>query len=875
MAEEEYTRDDILIVAASEGLMECFDETINSVETSMAEEDYTRDDILALVAASEGSDEPTNSMETSGAEEEYTRDDILTLVAASEGSDEPTNISGQMPPPRLPPASLPHVNEDGSEEVPHSYSGSTQDRFALLLSVWCEDVGVSRQQYASLLEILHSIPDTTSIHRLPRSLSTLKRNFREQFPILPLRKKQIPIISGKLPTLSAAEKSLVQSATCWIHFQDPIALLESLARSQTFQRQMFKGMAHFVDNPAELWESHAWASSIRTTSGEFALYPNNEPIFPSDAIIYQCDDVLCPCSSGSDVHLARVDSVGKDYTSSAIDKGTISVRLHPLIQHQFASEELKDLIRLTGIAFAPNEVFLHQRTIVVPPSKICRYEPSVYFDYQFQGKTASQVRGRDRKFLVRWVVNEKMDKVIPLSQTSPSRAQLELETYGRRYLVETFHRQKCLSISYQLFIDGFGIYRNMYRSLMGIYLIPACLSADERARPSNVYPITLGPHGTNFSDVISSLTRLTDLDRGIDFRASDRDRPGKLVAFCLSFLGDMPQQQDNSGFKRPTAYHSCRRCLISESERGNLNYNIISNGRYHYQSLNLRRKGNTMNTVKRDNFFKNHGLSHQETPLFKIAPCLNLDTFFPADPCHSEYAGISKIAHTLLLNTILSSEGKIRYTKQLQSFQFPNGWGRLQSPLHHLDSYQLQEHARASVILPLLLRCCLEVDWISPSFLRAMRPPLDPKLSRVDTIVEIYGSIARSNSVLVWRKISPKDRKHFESIVRKARIGLQMLLEAAAVATEQTQRISSQSPALGRISGHRPASLAQSEGNKRANEFRSIKKRPNVHIGLHYSEQMREYALPNNGNVLAGENKHRYTFSIALLHFFLLPRHGC
>jgi hypothetical protein len=225
MAEEEYTRDDILIVAASEGLMERFDETTNSVETSVAEEEYTRDDILTLVAASEG---------------------------LMEGSDKPTNISGQMPPPRLPPASLPHVNEDGSEEVPHSYSGSTQDRFALLLSVWCEDVGVSRQQYASLLEILHSIPDTTSIHRLPRSLSTLKRNFREQFPILPLRKKQIPIISGKLPTLSAAEKSLVQSATCWIHFQDPIALLESLARSQTFQRKMFKGMAHFVDNPVEL-----------------------------------------------------------------------------------------------------------------------------------------------------------------------------------------------------------------------------------------------------------------------------------------------------------------------------------------------------------------------------------------------------------------------------------------------------------------------------------------------------------------------------------------------------------------------------------------------------------------------------------------------
>lgn len=46
--------------------------------------------------------------------------------------------------------------------------------------------------------------------------------------------------------------------------------------------------------------------------------------------------------------------------------------------------------------------------------------------------------------------------------------------------------------------------------------------------------------------------------------------------------------------------------------------------------------------------------------------------------------------------------------------------------------------------------------------------------------------------------------------------------------------------------------------NKRAKEFRAIKQRPNVHIGLHYPRLAEEYGVPNNCNVLAGENKHRY-----------------
>ena len=59
------------------------------------------------------------------------------------------------------------------------------------------------------------------------------------------------------------------------------------------------------------------------------------------------------------------------------------------------------------------------------------------------------------------------------------------------------------------------------------------------------------------------------------------------------------------------------------------------------------------------------------------------------------------------MNAILTADVQRSYTSQLQSFPFPLGWVKLQSPAHHLDSYRIQEHARASIVIPTLLRCWL------------------------------------------------------------------------------------------------------------------------------------------------------------------------
>ena len=109
----------------------------------------------------------------------------------------------------------------------------------------------------------------------------------------------------------------------------------------------------------------------------------------------------------------------------------------------------------------------------------------------------------------------------------------------------------------------------------------------ERTRRANVLPITLGPHGSNFSDVVEAMSALIDLDKGYTMTI---DNPNlkingevKVYAHTMTYIGDMPQQQANSGNKSQRATRGCRFCYITEDERGNLDYDIITNGRFHFQ----------------------------------------------------------------------------------------------------------------------------------------------------------------------------------------------------------------------------------------------------------------------------------------------------
>ncbi|EMF13965.1 uncharacterized protein SEPMUDRAFT_41081, partial [Sphaerulina musiva SO2202] len=66
------------------------------------------------------------------------------------------------------------------------------------------------------------------------------------------------------------------------------------------------------------------------------------------------------------------------------------------------------------------------------------------------------------------------------------------------------------------FINSFGLYRNVYRMLIGFYFIFVGLSFYKRARRANVLPFTIRLHSSNFSDVLLAIKCLTALERSIE-----------------------------------------------------------------------------------------------------------------------------------------------------------------------------------------------------------------------------------------------------------------------------------------------------------------------------------------------------------------------
>lgn len=85
------------------------------------------------------------------------------------------------------------------------------------------------------------------------------------------------------------------------------------------------------------------------------------------------------------------------------------------------------------------------------------------------------------------------------------------------------------------------LYKNTYRTLMGVYLIIAAFTFRERIRRSNELPLTLGPHGSNFGDVVNALQALYHLDAGQVLSTNGQDT--LVSVYTLAFIGDMPQQQ--------------------------------------------------------------------------------------------------------------------------------------------------------------------------------------------------------------------------------------------------------------------------------------------------------------------------------------------
>jgi hypothetical protein len=323
--------------------------------------------------------------------------------------------------------------EDDSEPVVHRVT-SDPTKFRLAFGIWCEETGISRLQYKSLLEIfgMDDIDLKEEVRKLPAGLSTLKKQAKSQLPLLTLRKKAIPLIPEQL---SKDKTSNDQSSTSegrkseeTLFFFDPQHLFQTLMESDVYNK-MHHGIAHWVDDPHEIWHSHSWASSIRTTSGEFAHYPKGSPIFPSDFLSYTCTEGGCDCSSLKP-HLGRVYSIIKDFRSRAPQPGAITLG----IQRVYTATDL-NLFQISP-PLSPNEYILSWDMHYVLENDIITQYTNIVLDYISADAKLTQAQQWQppllpEQFVIRRVIDTaNADSDVPVGQ--PQQPRVSLPSFTRR-----------------------------------------------------------------------------------------------------------------------------------------------------------------------------------------------------------------------------------------------------------------------------------------------------------------------------------------------------------------------------------------------------------------------------------------------------------
>ncbi|EME77041.1 uncharacterized protein MYCFIDRAFT_84721 [Pseudocercospora fijiensis CIRAD86] len=356
----------------------------------------------------------------------------------------------------LPPARPSPLDQSEAYDQKKGCKVSTLSNLERAFGLWLQDVGISRSDYTSLHKIFTTLlPDSeiapgSKLGELPKSIDTVKLHLKSVLPLLELRYQEIALQKQKtLPTASGKETTHRP-----LFFFNPQQLFTRILTSD-IAKNMHSGLAYLTDLPTELCHSRAWASSIRTTSGAFARYPGQ--LDTISASRYTDEPARGPPpvppqqkKKSRGRKTARVDEEAEEPPMPAPPVDWTRARAESLRSHyhKTSSTSLFDLLLQATAAFDP------------------------------------------------------------IYQAHPIRGELEIIVYGRKPLLNKLDAQdgvRAISAPYLMFMDSFGLYRNMRRSLMGWYITLAGLTMQERNRTSNMIPFTLGPHGSNTEDVIEAI----------------------------------------------------------------------------------------------------------------------------------------------------------------------------------------------------------------------------------------------------------------------------------------------------------------------------------------------------------------------------------
>jgi hypothetical protein len=561
----------------------------------------------------------------------------------------------------------PFVFPDGYQDTVPSRSTAPLDRLTAALATWTAVFSVSTAAYKALAEILKSVDDLDILRTLPLSISTLNDRLNHQLPIPRLVSKDVPLNLEKLANTD--------------HDHGPIYLFDQRESiKDTIETTSLRCLMHFgwgeiPENRSELWHGAAWWESMRASAVGYAhgehsqtwpCYKNGTPILFSDIVSF----------SSTEHGLGRIRGMAIDRRANSPTKTKLVAIVEQLVRCTDLPETLRpkslgldNLVLIekpvlyvdVGLIHTKMDLVLDGTPLHLPTEDISEPRPVLRQTAQAAEATASMIEAlrstdtaaEESTHIIAPVPLNRVAYIVDLEKPSnsrsirlrhPLRGELELKAFGRDHIINCFLLNPLPVVTLPLifFTDGFGTYRNSYRSLLAVYTGIANLPEQERRRLHNLKLLTVGPFGSSLTDVIRALAPAGKaLDRGmiLDLHIGNCRMQSYVCAYQFLHTSDLPQQNDSSGTLRQNATYGCRLCLINKDYRDDLNYNVCLHGRYQMEMERAREAVSSTARTRRVDLLGRLGLAEEVSPWTIISPAINQFEMFSLDVCHSEGSG--------------------------------------------------------------------------------------------------------------------------------------------------------------------------------------------------------------------------------------------
>ncbi|KAI5839358.1 hypothetical protein DFP73DRAFT_598623 [Morchella snyderi] len=312
------------------------------------------------------------------------------------------------------------------------------------------------------------------------------------------------------------------------------------------------------------------------------------------------------------------------------------------------------------------ELILFESRDIIPCWEILSKEWVYFTDYESVDMLSESLLPQAPKFCVRRILYQSSTVVLcsrPVHQRNHITAELELITLTRAYVLSNLvnggiptlgsnslspHTRR-VSLPYSVFLDGFGLYRNAYHSLKGMYVTPAGLDVPSHTQLGNMFVLMIGPFGSSEKGMAEWLAQ--DSNKvGQGFRLQ-LDSGEEIIAttFPIMFVGDMPQQNQNSGNKTHNAQFGCRYCFVPDIQRGNLLFDFVASGRYECPVKRLYNGAMSLSSkAARLETLQTYGLTADGAYFAQCYPMLDPQRTNPDDPMHAELRLRKYFAETLV-----------------------------------------------------------------------------------------------------------------------------------------------------------------------------------------------------------------------------------